>query len=83
MGTLFGLAQIIGTAYILYNAWKGTPKKFFMKIFCIITGFFYAYIIIHYWFQRETAKMLYFSVDLIITISIPFVSKSLEKNNKR
>lgn len=83
MGTLFGLAQIVGTIYIFYNAWKGTPKKLFMKNFCIITGILFSYIVIRYWVQGETAKMLYFSVDLILTLLIPFVAKSFEKINKR
>lgn len=82
MGALLGLAQIAGTIYIFYNAWKGTTKKFFMKIFCIITGFLNAYTIIYCYFQGKWGNMIYSGVGLVITISIPIIAKSLENRNK-
>lgn len=83
MGTFIGLVKLAGTIYIFYNAWKGTPKKFLMKIFCIIFGFFDAYTIAFFWIKEHWGTMLYWGVDLILIILIPFAASSLEKRNKR
>lgn len=82
MGTVIGLLQIAGTIYIFYNAYKGTPKTFFMKIFCIIYGFMFAYSAIYYGIIGEWNKTFFPIGSLIIVIAIPFISKYIEKEGK-
>lgn len=74
-----GFLVMAGTIYIFYNAYKGKPKKMFMKIFCIVSGFVFAFVAIYYGMMNEWGKIYFPIGNVIIAIIIPFIAKGLEK----
>ena len=74
-----GLLVIAGEIYIFYNAYIGKPKKFFMKVFCIVSGFLFACVAIYYGIQQEWKQIFFPIGNVVIAFATPFIAKGLEK----